>query len=714
MQRRQAMPERPYFNDSTDTLAARAERAKADPVELQIIAYELSHRNRSPARALLKKIHTHLENTGRQAVPPHDDGTAEPPDRATAVPTDRDTPVTQHSCVPVAWSPRQKAVIERPEGTCLVVEAGPGTGKTATACARVAHLVEEHGLSPSSILLISFTRTAVREIRDRIEAFASERANVAGLRILTLDSFTWQVVKGLSEVPTTELLQSYEGNIRAFTSLLKEHNAGVIAFLSELEHVLVDEGQDLVGDRADLCLELIKCLPKQCGVTVFADSAQAIYGFTDDTGTHGSRRELTVVERIIDNELKGFVTEQLNEVHRTKDTALRRLFTEGRNRLLNSQESDLESWRTTAQFIRDNSHGVAAAPWEESLEGRADRLILYRTRAEVLMASAQLWKKGRAHTLRMSGTTERIHPWIGRIFASVQEEHINRHAFGQLWDRLVSDGGVSIDDAWKLLRDYAGDRSGRIQLIRLREILSRTRPPVDFVVPEGNISGPIVGTIHASKGREADIVNLMVPSDTFLASTTERAVSPREIAEEERVLFVGATRARQRLNVGSGMNLFASKLDSGRVFRPTRKFPNAKQVEIGLKSDVDRAYLASCARTAAVIENDQNFLWESRSAAVELESRYDPATKQNLLSAAGCSDPPRFALSKELTSDLFGIARRTGYRRPGSEIKNIWMLGASTCVIPTDQRDAMLPPWRSSGFLLMPVISGFTLVFFNR
>ena len=46
--------------------------------------------------------------------------------------------------------PLQKAVITTPSDARVIVEAGPGTGKTAVGCARVAWLVAEGGISPTS------------------------------------------------------------------------------------------------------------------------------------------------------------------------------------------------------------------------------------------------------------------------------------------------------------------------------------------------------------------------------------------------------------------------------------------------------------------------------------------------------------------------------------------------------------------------------------
>src|SRR5262249_49486696 len=62
----------------------------------------------------------------------------------------------------------QRDAITAPATARLLVDAGPGTGKTAVACARVSWLAKTAGVPPSQIWLISFTRTAVQEIRSRL------------------------------------------------------------------------------------------------------------------------------------------------------------------------------------------------------------------------------------------------------------------------------------------------------------------------------------------------------------------------------------------------------------------------------------------------------------------------------------------------------------------------------------------------------------------
>ncbi|HVO51637.1 MAG TPA: ATP-dependent helicase [Thermoanaerobaculia bacterium] len=62
----------------------------------------------------------------------------------------------------------QKAVVFAPDGPTLVV-AGAGSGKTRTLVYRVSRLIED-GADPSSLLLLTFTNRAAREMKRRVES----------------------------------------------------------------------------------------------------------------------------------------------------------------------------------------------------------------------------------------------------------------------------------------------------------------------------------------------------------------------------------------------------------------------------------------------------------------------------------------------------------------------------------------------------------------
>ncbi|HWD10303.1 MAG TPA: ATP-dependent helicase [Solirubrobacteraceae bacterium] len=81
-----------------------------------------------------------------------------------------------------AWleelNPEQRAAATH-SGSTLLILAGAGTGKTMTLCARVAWLLAE-GAPAESIMLLSFTRRAAREMVERARVLAERVAPGAG------------------------------------------------------------------------------------------------------------------------------------------------------------------------------------------------------------------------------------------------------------------------------------------------------------------------------------------------------------------------------------------------------------------------------------------------------------------------------------------------------------------------------------------------------
>jgi DNA helicase II / ATP-dependent DNA helicase PcrA len=84
----------------------------------------------------------------------------------------------------------QKQAVLSSEGPVLIV-AGPGTGKTLTIVRRIACLIHQ-GARPESILAVTFTNRAAREMRERTEALLGSDAgkifigtfHLLGLRII--------------------------------------------------------------------------------------------------------------------------------------------------------------------------------------------------------------------------------------------------------------------------------------------------------------------------------------------------------------------------------------------------------------------------------------------------------------------------------------------------------------------------------------------------
>ena len=68
----------------------------------------------------------------------------------------------------------QQEAVKQKDGAVLIL-AGAGSGKTGALTVRIADMLEK-GISPYSILAITFTNKAAREMRERVDKLAGAAA----------------------------------------------------------------------------------------------------------------------------------------------------------------------------------------------------------------------------------------------------------------------------------------------------------------------------------------------------------------------------------------------------------------------------------------------------------------------------------------------------------------------------------------------------------
>ena len=99
----------------------------------------------------------------------------------------------------MAWTNEQKEAIYT-EGTNIIVSAGAGSGKTAVLTERVLEKVKK-GISVDNLLILTFTKMAAKEMKERIgdklkkEGLTSELAKLDTADITTFDAYALSVVK---------------------------------------------------------------------------------------------------------------------------------------------------------------------------------------------------------------------------------------------------------------------------------------------------------------------------------------------------------------------------------------------------------------------------------------------------------------------------------------------------------------------------------------
>jgi superfamily I DNA/RNA helicase len=185
-------------------------------------------------------------------------------------------------------NPQQRVAVEAKDDQILVL-AGAGTGKTTVLTTRVASLVQDKKVDPSELVVMTFTKKAASEMKERLGGMLDD-SQIKKLTIGTYHSVGAQILRPYAakfnlnpDFKTQEEtgkqganIVSYDNLIKYPTQLLTTDNEAMKQFNNKFKHILVDEYQDTSGNEK----EFVKALKGE-KATIFAvgDDDQCIYGF---------------------------------------------------------------------------------------------------------------------------------------------------------------------------------------------------------------------------------------------------------------------------------------------------------------------------------------------------------------------------------------------------------------------------------------------------
>jgi uncharacterized protein (TIGR00375 family) len=489
----------------------------------------------------------------------------------------------------------------------LLIIAGPGSGKTRALTYRIAHQIADRGLPAESFLAITFTRRAAQEVQDRLAALCAADGQPTvttfhglGLRILREqhkaaglspeftvadEAVTLHVATEVagSERDGRKLLGSaelrraladrdlvdFDGLVELAAAVLRADPAAAAGLRARWPRISVDEYQDIDPAQYEL-LRLIS--GDGAGLTAIGDPDQAIYGFRGaDVGIFGRFAA----------DFPGATTVELTRNYRSDPgivtAAMQAIapatLVPGRTVVAAREGSRDPAGVVTLDEAADEH---AEAAWiaatvdkllggasfhsldsgradghEHGKLGLADIAVLYRTDTQAGALAQALTRAGlpfqkRSHDLlaRRPGVADVVREMrlaaggdvAGRVTAAVRSIATTR---GER-DATVTDVRAAGELLLPLARRCGDDLERFLGEIAVGAETDALDPRAEAIT---------LLTLHGAKGLEFDVVFLAGCERGLLPFRLPGSgpLSPEDAAEERRLLFVGMTRARERL-----------------------------------------------------------------------------------------------------------------------------------------------------------------------
>lgn len=452
----------------------------------------------------------------------------------------------------------------------ILVNAGPGTGKTYTVIERLKYLANHQDeIAPENIFVLCFSRSAVRVINDRLStAIKAHKIPLAAKRfnLATFDSFaTWFLLESEPNLDLSRL--NYDERIEQFISIFKKNPADL---QNIMDYLIIDEIQDLVGVRAELVKTLLEHIKH--GFLLLGDECQAIYDYqiTDPNELNAAKlyewteqyfgQELLEYELTCNHRNEGRIGDGLKQL---RTAMLSRPFDEQKTVTLDLFNVYDPKGTDTDKILERWTHtdGVKA--------------ILSWSNGDAYRQSSDLYlDPNRLSTHRILTGARRLsfRREIADILSGYTANSISHNKFLELADEKGINDSVAIQ-LWEGFEKILDDEDVlEIDLKTLRNsMLSERRVADGLLCPEN--AAITVSTIHKAKGKEYDTVLVNYSGEISKS-------------EDIKVYYVAMTRAKNELIIKKRDGYHKDrKMESGRFVEI--KQGKIKRVELGIDGDID-------------------------------------------------------------------------------------------------------------------------------
>lgn len=538
-----------------------------------------------------------------------------------AVPRDR----TQKEQNSVSAEAEKRDVIEAPLGTNQIVFAPPGTGKTYALVKRLSNLIL-HGeiTNPScEVLILSFSRAAVAEIVNRMAEESRDFGNIdlRYVQIRTFDSFAARSMT--SGVNPLTLNGSYSKSIEMFSNLLAKRKLPEESLeeIDQLRLLVVDEIQDLVGERARMTLGLVQQVIKNGGsVLLLGDPAQAIYdwqlGRDDDlTSAEFIRR----AKSMLNADGGGYQELTFDHYHRFENNSLLS-FAQACRKAVGDDGSSPDMTRLRNQ-LKNYCPTIPEARLAEEANSTHSVAVLTRTNLEAYQLSKWCDEQAISYRVERGSSGDYWPGWIARLCMGFEQSTMSKNLLEKRWSKHVSENETAeFDSALEYLETHGVYEQQQLNVEALSTLIEKSQPITSW--PPNHEVGITISTIHRSKGLQFDRVAMLNPEPRDY-SGEERSND----SENARVIYVAATRAkRELLNLVRNGNIFRRGLkkcskksrDKLNHFQLWDRLSKTTQIFLDGTDEFDtNDYMSTIKATSFKDIHDE--IWNSRSLSTELE-----------------------------------------------------------------------------------------------
>jgi len=471
----------------------------------------------------------------------------------------------------------QWQAITMPKDKHVLVNAGPGSGKTAVLIARIVHLIQNQDVHPHEIMVLAFNRAVVHEIRTRIRDIFDKvgyGGYVRSLRIYTFHGLAAQHVDRSNPIEAEKLLSIFAGQ-------LIPAKAGEVA--GGIKTILVDEFQDMNEDLR----EILTAIQKVGNAHIFAigDDDQDILSWLRKSGPRCSTVFFKQFSEQFEPEslalTKNFrsspeIVERSQNMIKlcSKEIGFTRR-KEGKS--LTSERSDTEADSpVNAQKVKAPSSDDVVSRLKSEIETSdlQDIAILCRTNAEVAWWHENLQDDFKDTCMIIVqgsanydvGRLRHVVCWLDCVERILQKDGDKRledvvwRDLSEKWQKLNIPEAISsidhTDPNLKMLWNFCRDEKPYAKLSDLKEFVSGLKlDEYEYLLrrqesvrkEHGGKKRLVFSTIHKVKGLEFDHV-VIVPSGVEFPYLPKSNIQINQYAAEEaRLYYVAMTRAKNRL-----------------------------------------------------------------------------------------------------------------------------------------------------------------------